>query len=436
MITRTGLGMNLGGGVGLWIRNDIDFDIIPARTEERHCEMQSIVISDLKICIINVYRPLGDIGIFFNTLESNLEEICSKFPTHTIIMVGDFNIDLAKSSMNTNTLIETTLGFQLIQQVTLPTRVTSNSSTLIDHVYTKSKRTLKTDVVLTTISDHYATLTSFNDLLVKRKDIKVTKRWFVKDTYDKLATILGATDWTEMSEMSCDQAATHLEMKITEALDIVAPIETKLVKTRIENQWTTLGIKTSLFMAMKLYKKFKRSKNSIHGAEYKHYKKILSKVIRKSKDLYYTSIINIAETDTRKLWGIMNELVDRKQCKHRIPNRFFVDGVSIRHKKPIANAFNNYFTSIGKAMADSLPKVDGFEDHLGLICKYKMGLKPLEKEDVELLMKNQQPKMSCGIDTINNKVVKHCHKELAEPMTMVINKSIMEHKPGQIKSAE
>ena len=41
-------------------------------------------------------------------------------------------------------------------------------------------------------------------------------------------------------------------------------------------------------------------------------------------------------------------------------------------------------------------------------------------------MKRQQPKMSCGIDTINNKVVKTCFKELAKPMTLVINKSIKE----------
>ena len=41
-------------------------------------------------------------------------------------------------------------------------------------------------------------------------------------------------------------------------------------------------------------------------------------------------------------------------------------------------------------------------------------------------MKRQQPKMSCGIDTINNKVVKTCYKELAKPMTLVINKSISE----------
>ena len=29
-----------------------------------------------------------------------------------------------------------------------------------------------------------------------------------------------------------------------------------------------------------------------------------------------------AENDSRKLWGILNEVVDRKQLKHRIPGRF------------------------------------------------------------------------------------------------------------------
>ena len=41
-------------------------------------------------------------------------------------------------------------------------------------------------------------------------------------------------------------------------------------------------------------------------------------------------------------------------------------------------------------------------------------------------MERQQPKLSCGIDTINNRLVKHCCKELAEPMALVIDLSIEE----------
>ena len=39
-------------------------------------------------------------------------------------------------------------------------------------------------------------------------------------------------------------------------------------------------------------------------------------------------------------------------------------------------------------------------------------------------MRKQQPKLSCGLDTINNKIVKTSHIQLAEPMTYIINRSV------------
>ena len=59
----------------------------------------------------------------------------------------------------------------------------------------------------------------------------------------------------------------------------------------------------------------------------------------------------------------------------------------------------------------------------------KFQLEPLEEEEVT---ENQQPKRSCGIDTIVNKVVKTCHQELGIPMTQIIKKSIVEDKVPQL----
>ena len=144
---RTGEGMNLGGGVGLWIRDDQDYDNIKMISIDRVCEMQAVSLHDLKISIINVYRPFGDMCVFISTLESNILAAKEKYPSNDILMVGDFNINLLKSSCNTDSLIDTTLGLGLIQQVSLPTRVSDNFETLIDHVYTSSRRKLKTDYI-------------------------------------------------------------------------------------------------------------------------------------------------------------------------------------------------------------------------------------------------------------------------------------------------
>ena len=83
-------------------------------------------------------------------------------------------------------------------------------------------------------------------------------------------------------------------------------------------------------------------------------------------------------------------------------------------------------------MADQHPEVAGYKEYLEKHPAFKFQLKPLEEEEVVKIMKNQQPKRSCGIDTIDNKVVKTCHQELGIPMTQIINKSIMEGKVPQL----
>ena len=77
-------------------------------------------------------------------------------------------------------------------------------------------------------------------------------------------------------------------------------------------------------------------------------------------------------------------------------------------------------------MADSIPDISGFEEHVKYTAQRAIKLKPLTIEEVSNIMKNQQPKMSTGIDSINNKIVKVCHEQLSYPMTLVINKSIEE----------
>ena len=79
-------------------------------------------------------------------------------------------------------------------------------------------------------------------------------------------------------------------------------------------------------------------------------------------------------------------------------------------------------------MAESLPTEEGYEKYLNLTKDYSFSLARTTESEVEKIIRNQKPKLSCGIDTINNKIVKLCCRELAKPMTMIINKSIDEGK--------
>ena len=418
----------MGGGVGIWVKDDIDIEEIDITNKEGIFESNAVHLPKHNLTILNIYRPPGDEEPFIDLLLENLKKIKKKYMTSDLQVVGDFNIDLSLETNQSTELISSMLEFNLVQQVTAYTRVTKTSRSLIDHVYIKTKGQFKTDVLITDLSDHYAVLSQRISTRINKAKTMVTKRWFTKEAYENLQVILAATDWSPMDNMNTDEAASYLEQQIIEASDIVAPILTKTIKIKKVNQWTTPGLRISLETNCRNYKSYKKLEKLKKDATeerniYKAYKKVLSKVIAKAKQRYYKDLIKEAGEDTKRLWQILNEMTDRKQIKHKYPTVFQKNGHNISDKKEIANLFNSYFASIGKQMADSQPDVPGFETHLKKVDSV-FRLHTVAESHVKKIMQKQQPKLSCGIDTINNKLVKTCHEQLAKPMTIVINKSI------------
>ena len=109
----------------------------------------------------NVYRPFGDKDLFLTKLSAHVENLLQEEKDTDIIIVGDINIDLLNDNIHSEKLLDITIQMGFLQQVTLPTRVTDTTASLIDHVYTRSKRSLVTDVISSDIADHYLTLTSY-----------------------------------------------------------------------------------------------------------------------------------------------------------------------------------------------------------------------------------------------------------------------------------
>ena len=133
--------------------------------------------------------------------------------------------------------------------------------------------------------------------------------------------------WQLMHDLTLDEATNLLHKTIQDILDEIAPIETKTMNNKPINRWLTSGIKVSLHNAEKQYKKVKQGK--LQKSEYKKYKKILESYIRRLKHRHYTNLIGVAEADSRKLWSIMNEVIDRKQTKHMFPSDFVDKGKTI-----------------------------------------------------------------------------------------------------------
>lgn len=433
LCTRSSMGSTRnGGGVGLWIKDDIDYEEINTTNEVGIYENITVRLEKYNTILTNLYRPPNNTDRFWEILNQNLEKIKENHKKEDKILIGDINIDLMKESQASNMIISCLLEYKMVQHVTIPTRIAANTRSLIDHAYIGSKKIFRSDVITTDISDHLATITYRTEGKTNKSRLKTTKRWFNPTAYDNLKLLLGAEDWSPMDNMNTDNAAEYLQTKINEYSDIVAPVTTKYIKVKKVNQWTTKGIKTSIVKCNKLYmnvvKKRKKGLIAVNEViEYKKYKKILTKVNRKAKELYYNNLIEDCGTDVRRLWSVLNEVVDRKQCKHKYPNKFTHKGKHYTNKKDIANLFNTYFTHIGQEMANKISKGTNYEAYLSKVNS-TFKLKEATEDQISKIMSAQQPKLSCGIDSINNKLVKNFHKELANPMTKIINKSIQESK--------
>ena len=105
--------------------------------------MFEITKVESKYLIGTIYRhPMGNVNEFTNKLESTVTKITSDSKIKDCIITGDIIIDLIK--FENQTVVEDYLSTMLRNAffcllIILPTRVTSHTCTLIDHIFYYSK---------------------------------------------------------------------------------------------------------------------------------------------------------------------------------------------------------------------------------------------------------------------------------------------------------
>ena len=97
--------------------------------------------------------------MLINEFNEIISPILQRISTErkTIILLGDFNIDFVKYSVDANTSEFFSLfpSYNLLPYVTLPTRITDRSQTLIDNIFFNStSNQIISGNLTSTVSDH------------------------------------------------------------------------------------------------------------------------------------------------------------------------------------------------------------------------------------------------------------------------------------------
>ena len=87
--------------------------------------------------------------------------------------MGDFNIDLLKYDTNKDSTMFLDIMYTnfLLPYITIPTRVTTHSKTLIDNIFSSNiEDGLISGNIITTISDHYAQFLLQKNIKIEKKE--------------------------------------------------------------------------------------------------------------------------------------------------------------------------------------------------------------------------------------------------------------------------
>ena len=154
------------GGALLYISNNIQFidrqdlGLLAHKSKELESVFIEIIQPNKKNIIIGcIYRHPSVMSVHeFNQdyLSPLLEKVALE--NKTVSLLGDFNIDLLKSSSDNEVseFLDITNSYSLLPHIILPTRVTPTTASLIDNIFcTPVEFNTTSGNIISTISDHF-----------------------------------------------------------------------------------------------------------------------------------------------------------------------------------------------------------------------------------------------------------------------------------------
>ena len=130
--------------------------------------------------------------------------------------------------------------------VNKPTRVTDNSASIVDNIYSDAMIAAKTGILSCDISDHFPIFCIFNNLSINTEKPTITKRKLNKKNIKKLNEALKAINWQFLNDFDTQTAFTMFQGVIDQLFDELCPKQTFTMTYGNKLPWLTDALKKSL----------------------------------------------------------------------------------------------------------------------------------------------------------------------------------------------
>ena len=251
-------------------------------------------------------------------------------------------------------LLRMTVSHNLDQLIQSPTRITSNSSTLIDLLFCNNvQRIVDHGVIPLTLSDNSMIFCVMKSGMKKAPGRIVERRAFKYYSKDNFIRDLKDVNWKLIQEENnIDSAVSKWDILFTNVADQHAPLKKSRI-SGLHTPWLTSELIQLMHKRDYSHRKALKTNFHQHWTSYKRIKNIVNKEIKKSKSTYYSKLIEDNKSNPTSLWRTINDITSRN-VRSTITSIEADSGEMFCDHKSIAEVLNHYFSTIGSKLANKL----------------------------------------------------------------------------------
>ena len=420
------------GGVAIYLkkdlickpRHDLDIPLLEAVWVETKIAQETLLIGSF-------YRPPNADASYWQLIDDAFEKAGNT--PHKYIVLGDFNINC---SNNIPPILQDIMNKNNLKQfISTPTRVTQNTSTLIDLLFTPCLDIIKTTDVLPPIcSDHSVSYAKINQHKQTPTSFRRTLYNYSKLNRDQYLTTIQGIDWFDIiNENDLDLAAGKFSDQLMICARHCMPV--KEVKINVQDKpWITAEIKELIKKKNRIHRKATSLGSVWAWNRFKQIRNELTSKIRQKKKDYETNLdqrVSSPESFNSKDWWklVRNFMTNKGLPSDDIPP-IEEDGKIYYSHSDKAEIFNKYFVQ--------QTHIHGINDQVPLINQEANSIENLDitSNMVKQILKNLDLTKAVGPDLVHNKLLHIGAETLSEPLSLLFNRSLSEGRfPASWKQA-
>ena len=369
-----------------------------------------------RLAVVSIYRSPStcpDAGL--QELSTLLDKLCPC--VKNIILAGDFNIDLHNDSSITKRYVSLLSDYGLSQYILQPTRVSPQSSTLIDHVICTNDISVLNSLQAVGLSDHRVQLVDFDVLSLQQESRVMWIRSFRRCRWVELKDSLSSAPWHLMSLFDdIDDQWNFFHCTLQQCLDEFIPLKrVRSKKSRRPTPWFTDAIQKKIKDKNHAKRVFERTGSLDDRLVFRKLKNDLKHTIRQAKLNFLQSALSQSKSNPSKaayMWSCVNSVIGRFKAHKLISEEISLDSV------------NCYFSSAAltpnhqSAQSFELPRSEQFDNN------DVFSFSDVTTSTVLSHLKSLDTRKSAGPDNLSARFLKDIAHEIAAPLTSLFNFSL------------